>query len=95
MENEFQKSFLETTNLPDIQTYFVNQVFEFQELMMRYNCAIREVRTKLEVLNDELSIHHKRNPIEFITSRIKRPPASWKNCSATAKLSAWKPSRIP
>ena len=62
MENEFQKSFLETTNLPDIQTYFVNQVFEFQELMMRYNCAIREVRTKLEVLNDELSIHHKRNP---------------------------------
>lgn len=73
MENEFQKSFLETTNLPDIQTYFVNQVFEFQELMMRYNCAIREVRTKLEVLNDELSIHHKRNPIEFITSRIKKP----------------------
>ena len=40
---------------------------------MRYSCAIREVRTKLEVLNDELNIHHKRNPIEFITSRIKRP----------------------
>ena len=40
MENEFQKSFLETTNLPDIQTYFVNQVFEFQELMMRYNCCL-------------------------------------------------------
>ena len=31
------------------------------------------MRTKLEVLNDELNIHHKRNPIEFITSRIKRP----------------------
>ena len=73
MENELQKTFLDTTNLPDIQTYFVNQAFEFQELMMRYSCAIREVRTKLEVLNDELSIHHKRNPIEFITSRIKRP----------------------
>lgn len=73
MENDLQKTFLDTTNLPDIQTYFVNQAFEFQELMMRYSCAIREVRTKLEVLNDELNIHHKRNPIEFITSRIKRP----------------------
>ena len=38
-----------------------------------YNCAIREVRTKLEVLNDELSIRNSRNPIEFIESRIKRP----------------------
>ena len=36
MENEFQKSFLETTNLPEIQTSCVNQVFEFQELMFRY-----------------------------------------------------------
>ena len=40
---------------------------------MMYNCAIREVRTKLEVLNDELSIRNSRNPIEFIESRIKRP----------------------
>ena len=73
MENDLQKTIPDITNVPDIQTYFVNQAFEFQELMMRYSCAIREVRTKLEVLNDELNIHHKRNPIEFITSRIKRP----------------------
>ncbi len=73
MENELQRTFLDTTDIPDIQTYFVNQAFEFQELMMMYNCAIREMRTKLEVLNDELSIHHQRNPIEFITSRVKKP----------------------
>ena len=73
MENDLQKTIPDITNVPDIQTYFVNQAFELQELMMRYSCAIREVRTKLEVLNDELNIHHKRNPIEFITSRIKRP----------------------
>ena len=41
--------------------------------MMMYSCAIREMRTKLEVLNDELSVHHQRNPIEFITSRVKKP----------------------
>ncbi len=73
MESELQKTFLDTTDIPDIQTYFVNQAFEFQELMMMYSCAIREMRTKLEVLNDELSIHHQRNPIEFITSRVKKP----------------------
>ncbi len=73
MESELQKTFLDTTDIPDIQTYFVNQAFEFQELMMMYSCAIREMRTKLEVLNDDLSVHHQRNPIEFITSRVKKP----------------------
>lgn len=57
----------------DSDNYFVNQAIQFRELMMMYNCAIREVRTKLEVLNDELSIRNSRNPIEFIESRIKRP----------------------
>ena len=73
MKNEPQKSFLDPAALPDAHKYFIEQGLQFQELMMMYNCAIREVRTKLEVLNDELSIRHQRNPIEFITSRIKRP----------------------
>lgn len=46
---------------------------QFREAMMMYNCAIREVKTKLEVLNDELSIRNQRNPIEMIKSRVKRP----------------------
>ena len=45
----------------------------FQEFMMMYNCAIREVRTKFEVLNDDFSVTYKRNPIEMIKSRIKKP----------------------
>ncbi len=45
----------------------------FQEFMMMYNCAIREVRTKFEVLNDDFSVAYKRNPIEMIKSRIKKP----------------------
>ena len=40
---------------------------------MQYSCAIREVKTKLEVLNDELSVKNSRNPIEVIKSRIKKP----------------------
>lgn len=46
---------------------------QFQENMMQYTCAIREVKTKLEVLNDELSVKNSRNPIEMIKSRVKKP----------------------
>ncbi len=45
----------------------------FAELLMRYSTAIREVRTKFEVLNDEFSFRNSRNPIESISSRVKRP----------------------
>lgn len=46
----------------------------FNRLMMKYRSAIREVTTKLEVLNDELSLFYgSRNPIESIQSRIKKP----------------------
>ena len=73
MSNELQKNFVEQISFPDAQEYFINQACQFQESLMMYNCAIKEVRTKLEVLNDELSIRYKRNPIEFITSRVKKP----------------------
>nr|WP_246599136.1 GTP pyrophosphokinase family protein [Sellimonas caecigallum] len=45
----------------------------FNTLMMRYRSAIREVTTKLQVLDDELSLYGDRNPIESIQSRIKKP----------------------
>lgn len=46
--------------------------------MMMYNCAIKEVRTKFEVLNDDLATAHNRNPIEMIKSRIKKPESIFK-----------------
>ncbi|MBR6558389.1 MAG: GTP pyrophosphokinase family protein [Clostridia bacterium] len=45
----------------------------FIELMMKYNCALREVSTKFEVLDDEFSIRYNRNPVESIRTRIKSP----------------------
>lgn len=45
----------------------------FRALMVRYSCAVREVRTKFEVLNEELTCRAGRNPIESIVSRIKEP----------------------
>ena len=46
---------------------------QFQEMEMMYACAIREVQTKAEVLNDEMSVRYHRNPISSISSRVKSP----------------------
>ena len=45
---------------------------QFEDLMMTYSCAIREVRTKLEVLNEEFKVRREHNPIEIIKYRVKK-----------------------
>ena len=44
-----------------------------QTLMSRYRCAMLEVETKFRVLNEQFSLHHERNPIETIKTRLKSP----------------------
>ncbi len=46
---------------------------QFKEAIMMYNCAAREVTTKLEVLNEEFTAKGIESPIESIKSRIKTP----------------------
>lgn len=41
--------------------------------MFLYNAALKEVGTKLEILNDEFKHVHSYNPIEHIKKRIKTP----------------------
>ena len=45
----------------------------FRELMMLYECAMREVSTKFEVLNAEFSVRDNHNPLEAIKTRLKTP----------------------
>lgn len=45
----------------------------WETLIFLYNSALKEVGTKLEILNDEFMHIHKYNPIEYIKSRIKSP----------------------
>ena len=45
----------------------------FIELMMQNECALRELETKLNVLNDEFSTIYNYNPIETIKTRVKDP----------------------
>ena len=48
-------------------------VDSFVTLKCRYQSALREVRTKLEILDDEFQMRHSRNPIHHMESRIKSP----------------------
>ena len=52
---------------------FLSMASEYREMIMRYECALLEIKTKLEVLNNEISVRYRRNPIDFIKSRIKSP----------------------
>ena len=68
-QEELKKIWMEYT---DPQQLF-DDAEKFYNLMMMYRCAIREVQTKLEVLDDEFSVEYNRNPISFIKTRIKKP----------------------
>ena len=46
---------------------------KFLKLMAYYRCAIMEIETKLNVLNEEFSLAHDRNPINSIKTRLKSP----------------------
>jgi len=48
-----------------------NQIETWQEVTLVYNAALKQVNTKLEILNDEFQHVHQYNPIEHIKSRIK------------------------
>lgn len=70
---ELYQSAVNAPGAIDIPESFLNEARQFRELNMRYACAIREVKTKLEVLNDDLAVRNQRNPIQMIKSRVKKP----------------------
>lgn len=71
--SELHQSIVRVPDMAQVPEVWISQARQFQQVMMMYTCAIREVKTKLEVLNDELSVKNQRNPIEMIKSRVKKP----------------------
>ena len=55
----------------DKQIKLAGTVVDYREMRMRYSCAIKEVRTKFDVLNSEFNVRYQRNPITSISSRLK------------------------
>ena len=64
---------MEMDIIPSDTEHLFAQEALYQETMMRYHCAILEMRTKLEVLSKDMAVRYRRNPIEFIESRLKKP----------------------
>lgn len=52
---------------------YYDEAEEWKSALFLYNSALREINTKLEILNDEFKLAHSYNPIEHITSRVKSP----------------------
>lgn len=54
-------------NLPDVR----DVMEEYRGMVLLYRSALKEINTKLEILNDEFQYIHQYNPIEHIKFRIK------------------------
>ncbi len=54
----------------EVAQMLIKELFDIQNT---YNAAIKEVSTKLEILNDEFKTTHEHNPIHSMMSRIKSP----------------------
>lgn len=46
---------------------------EMMEMQQLYNAAIKQISTKLEILNEEFNVKHARNPIHHVEGRLKSP----------------------
>ena len=58
-------------SLQQMTTDFQRMMDDFFTVQCRYSAAMKEVQTKLEILDDEFQMKHRRNPIHHIESRLK------------------------
>ena len=57
----------------DAQQRVMDQLYQFMELEHLYESAIREVKTKLEILDNEFKTKYDHNPIHHLEDRVKSP----------------------
>ena len=49
----------------------MGRIVDYKEYRMIYACAMKEIKTKFEILNTEFSLQYNRNPINSIHTRLK------------------------
>ena len=73
-ENLFGLTVAADKGLDDLQCQrLLSENLKYQEIMLQYRCALKALENRLEILNEEFSLRHDRNPIESIKSRLKSP----------------------
>lgn len=68
-----EQALLSRLTQKDITSRLQSYTSPYKELMAYYRCAMMEVSTKFNVLNEEFSLAYDRNPIEGIKTRLKSP----------------------
>lgn len=63
----------EAEAIREFQQKIAAQLMPYRELIAYYRCAMMEVKTKFDVLNEALSLDKDHNPIESIKTRLKTP----------------------
>lgn len=63
-------------NIPASMIYehsmkMVDSMVKYKEMIMMYTCAMKEIKTKFEVMDIDCKIRNRRNPISSINTRIK------------------------
>ena len=49
------------------------EIDNWDTVMFVYHSALKQIETKIDIMNDEFQHRHKYNPIEHVKSRIKTP----------------------
>jgi putative GTP pyrophosphokinase len=55
------------------KTEWDDSALSWSSVMLVYNAALKEISTKIDILNDEFKHVHQYNPIEYVKTRIKTP----------------------
>ncbi len=69
--DEIIRQQLEMAFTADVLEWGKDYMQRFTKLMAYYRCAMMEIETKLNVLNEEFSLQYDRNPINSIKTRLK------------------------
>lgn len=71
INNDFENESLEMIFNEKVFEWTQSRLQKFNKLMAYYRCAMMEIETKFNVLNEEFSLQFDRNPISSIKSRLK------------------------
>lgn len=69
-EDRFKQHFLSLTDEKTL-AWIQRKTEEYMQLMSYYRCAMMEIETKFNVLKEEFSLAHDRDPINSIKTRLK------------------------
>lgn len=71
IEQKRKQILLESLTSDEFLKFWQKNMEPFETMLAYYRCAIMEVETKFNVLNEQFSLQYDRNPIETIKSRVK------------------------